>query len=66
MAYCAVPLPTKAYLEPIGVDDVMPDMPLFLYEDKYVSVPLERAYLEAYRGMPSFWREVLEGRRPFP
>lgn len=49
-----------------GVGDVLPDMPLFLYEDRYVNVPLERAYLEAYRGMPSFWREVLEGRGPSP
>ena len=39
------------------------DMPLFLDPDRYIYVPLEATYLAAYRGMPAFWREVLEGRR---
>jgi hypothetical protein len=38
----------------------MPDMPLFLRPDRYVSVPLEDTYQKAYRGMPAFWREILE------
>ncbi len=41
-------------------------MPLFLNPDRYVNVPLEATYLAAYRGMPAFWREVLEGRQPQP
>jgi len=31
---------------------------------RYVNVPLESTYGEAYRGMPAFWRDVLEGREP--
>jgi hypothetical protein len=37
-------------------------MALFLRPDRYVDVPLEATYQEAYTGMPSFWRDVLEGR----
>jgi hypothetical protein len=33
-----------------------------LYQDRYIIVPLEATYQEAYRGMPAFWRDVLEGR----
>jgi hypothetical protein len=39
-------------------------MPLFLHADRYVNVPLEATYQEAYRGLPAFWREVLKGRSP--
>jgi hypothetical protein len=28
-----------------------------------MNVPLEATYEEAYRGMPAFWRDVLEGRQ---
>lgn len=38
-------------------------MPLFLCPDRSVNVPLEATYQAAYRGVPAFWREVLEGRR---
>lgn len=60
-AYAAGPS-VEAYLEPVAVGDVLPDMPLFLFQDRYVIVPLEATYQEAYRGMPAFWRDVLEGR----
>jgi hypothetical protein len=35
---------------------------LFLTSDRYVNVPLAATYDAAYRGMPGFWRGVLEGR----
>jgi hypothetical protein len=35
-------------------------MPLFLDPDHYVNVPLESTYAGSYRGMPAFWREVLQ------
>jgi hypothetical protein len=41
-------------------------MPLFLHSDRYINVPLESTYLASYRGMPAFWRDVLEGRQPLP
>lgn len=37
-------------------------MPLFLYPERYINVPLEPTYLVAYQGMPAFWRGVIEGR----
>ena len=40
-------------------------MPLFLRPDRYINVPLGLSYEAAYRGMPAFWRDVLEGRPPF-
>jgi Protein of unknown function (DUF4058) len=51
---------TTAYIEPIAVGDVLPDMPLFLAPGVYVPVPLEATYQEAWRGMPPQWRAVLE------
>jgi Protein of unknown function (DUF4058) len=51
----------EAYLEHVAVGSVLPEMPLFLRPDRYVNLPLEATYQEAYRGMPEFWRSVLEG-----
>jgi hypothetical protein len=56
----------EVFLEPVGLGRPLIDMPLFLNRDRYVNVPLERTYLEAYRGMPAFWRNVLEGAEPPP
>ena len=53
----------EIYLEHLAVGNPLPDMPLFLTSERYVNVPLESAYAQAYRGMPTFWREVLEGNR---
>jgi len=52
----------EAYVEHIAVGHALPEMPLFLQSDRYINVPLESTYEAAYQGMPSFWREVLEGR----
>jgi hypothetical protein len=52
----------EVFLEHAAVGAPLPDMPLFLRPDRYVNVPLEATYLAAYRGMPAFWRGVLEGR----
>jgi hypothetical protein len=54
----------RAYLEPVAVGQRLIDMPLFLTAERYVNVPLEPTYLAAYRGMPEFWRNVLEGLPP--
>ncbi|QDV35100.1 DUF4058 family protein [Tautonia plasticadhaerens] len=53
----------EAYVEPIGVGSPMPEMPLFLDPDSYINTPLEPTYEASYRGMPAFWREVIEGLR---
>ena len=60
-AYSAGFLPT-AYVEPVAVGVVLPDMPLFLDEDWYISVPLEETYCEAYASVPGRWQEVIEER----
>jgi Protein of unknown function (DUF4058) len=51
----------EVYLEHFAVGRPLPDMPLFLQSDYYITVPLEATYQAAYRGVPAFWREVLEG-----
>jgi hypothetical protein len=52
--------PVEIYLEHPTIGDSLPEMPLFLRPDRYINLPLESTYQEAYRGMPAFWREVLE------
>jgi hypothetical protein len=59
VAYAAKPS-IEAFLEHLAVGSVLPEMPLFLQPDRYVNAPLESTYLEAYRGMPKVWRDVLE------
>lgn len=58
--------PPEAFLEHLAVGASLPDMPLFLDPERYVVVPLEQTYQTAWRGMPAFWRDVLEGRSPGP
>lgn len=64
-AYLAGQMP-EVYLENIAVGDVLPEMPLFLDLGWYVNVPLETTYQAAYRGVPAFWRGVVEGRETPP
>jgi hypothetical protein len=59
-AYAAGPR-IDVYLEHIAVGVPLPEMPLFLRPDRYINVPLEPTYQAAYRGVPAFWRAVLEG-----
>lgn len=60
-SYAAGPK-VEVFLEHLAAGARLPDMPLFLGPDRYVSVPLERTYQAAYEGTPGFWRDVLEGR----
>jgi hypothetical protein len=62
-AYAAGPQ-VEVYLEHVAVGAALPEMPLFVRPDRYVNVPLEATYQAAYRGVPAFWREVLEGQPP--
>jgi hypothetical protein len=54
----------EIYLEHLAVGAALAEMPLFLRPDRYVNVPLEATYQSTYRGMPAFWRGVIEGQRP--
>jgi hypothetical protein len=53
-------LTTRAYIEPVAVGDVLPDMPLFLEPNGCVKVPLEATYQTAYAVLPRRWQRVLE------
>jgi hypothetical protein len=58
--------PVEIYLEHFSPGAPLVEMPVFLNPDHYVNAPLEATYMEAYRGMPAFWRGVLEGRTSPP
>jgi hypothetical protein len=53
-------LPKVAYVEPVAVGDVLPAMALFLAPGQYINAPLEPTYLAAYRGVPRYYRDILE------
>jgi hypothetical protein len=40
------------YIEPVGVGDVLPDMPVFLTADRYVPCPLEATYQASWDVFP--------------
>lgn len=52
--------PRVAYVEPIAIGDPLPEMPLFLEPESYISVSLDATYRAAWRGVPRRWRDVLE------
>lgn len=52
--------PIEAFVEPVGVGDEMPAMPLFLAPGSYVRLPLEKSYMAAVRKVPQRAREPLE------
>jgi hypothetical protein len=57
-------LTVRAYVVPVAVGDVLPDMPLFLEPGAQVPVPLEATYRSAWAAVPRRWRNVLD--RPAP
>jgi hypothetical protein len=54
-------LTTRAYIEPVAVGDVLPEMPLFLMPDGCVKIPLESTYQTAFSVLPRRWKRVLDG-----
>ena len=52
--------PVDIYLEHPPAGASLSEMPLFLRPDRYINVPLEITYQEAFRSLPEFWRGVLE------
>ena len=54
----------RAYADPLGVGDPLPNVPLFLSPDRYVPLPLGPSYRRAKIVLGTFWADVLEGRRP--
>jgi hypothetical protein len=66
-AYAAADLLTgreiRAFVELIGVGDLLPDMPAYLDPGGYVPVPLEATYDAAWRTCPADLRELVETGR---
>ncbi len=50
----------ETFVEPVGLGRPLRDMPLFLEREHSINVPLESTYMQAYAGVPAFWRRVLE------
>jgi Protein of unknown function (DUF4058) len=55
-------LTTRAFIEPVGIGDPLPEMPLFLEPERFVNVPLEATYQTAFAVQPERWKRVLETR----
>ena len=49
-----------AFVEPVAVGDLMPDMPLFLASEYHILVPLESTYRAAWDASPEELRTVVE------
>jgi hypothetical protein len=59
-AYSAGPI-KEAYVEPVAIGDVLPDMPLYLEPDRYVPVPLEWTYQTTWAVCPAELKEAVLG-----
>ena len=51
--------PVSAFVEPLSLGDSLPDMPLFIGPDVYVSAPLEGPYMDAFDGVPRHFRDAI-------
>jgi hypothetical protein len=51
---------TVAYVEPVAVGDILPDMPIFLAPGRHVPCPLERTYQTAWDQFPAPLKSPLE------
>ena len=51
--------PPVAYVEPMAVGTPLPSMPLFLDSKRYVQLPLEQTYNNAFEAIPRRYRTQL-------
>jgi Protein of unknown function (DUF4058) len=58
VAYSAS-VPKRAYVEPVGVGDVLCDMPVFLDSGTYILAPLEPTYIATWQSCPEPLRELI-------
>jgi hypothetical protein len=49
----------SAFIETLGIGDLMPDMPLFIAPGVHVPVPLESTYMAAWQDTPEAVRELV-------
>lgn len=57
-SYQVSPIKT-AYVEPFAVGHPIPDMPLFLFNEFYINVPLEATYMDTWNVLPQMLRDVV-------
>ncbi len=50
----------RAFVEPVACRTPLPEMPLFLQPGRYIPVPLEPTYMDAFGGVPKRWTDELE------
>jgi hypothetical protein len=50
---------TEAFIEPVGIGDPLPTLPVFLHADEYVPLALEETYQSALEALPDVWRDAL-------
>jgi hypothetical protein len=50
----------RAPVEPVAVGNSLIETPLYLEPGRYVAVPFEETYQNAFDGVPRRWRIVLE------
>ena len=55
---------TAAYIEPVAVGDVLPDMPIFLTAEEWIPCPLEATYQTAWEQFPAPLKGPLEAPPP--
>ncbi|MCI0460074.1 MAG: DUF4058 family protein [Gemmataceae bacterium] len=58
--------PRVAYMEPVAVGDVLPDMPLFLKPEVYVPTPLEATYQTTWDMFPAVLKGLLDSPTAAP
>ncbi len=58
-AYQIEPIKT-AYVETIAVGDPLPDMPLFLFDEYGINVPVDETYQTTWNVLPIEIRQLLE------
>lgn len=49
-----------AYVEPVGVGDPLPSLPIFLSETRYIPAPLEATYQQAWAVFPALLKEIID------
>jgi hypothetical protein len=54
----------EVFLQPVAVDDALPEMPVFLTTEVYVPLPLETTYRSAWEAVPAVWQEALTAPAP--
>jgi len=54
-----------AYVDSLGVGDVLPAPALFLSDSYYIRAPLESTYMDAWDAYPTLLKEIIETPRTF-